>query len=268
MNDRVKITFGIITFNEEKNLARCLASIQSVADEILIVDSCSTDRTRAIAEAYNAVWHEIPWPGYVQQKNHVLRLASHDWIFSIDADEALSPLLLSEIRALKAQGIPEEIHGFSMPRCVFYDNRWIRHGDWYPDRLTRLFRRRSAQFTGGRVHERLELKGKTAQLRGDIEHYSFDGLEDHRSRCEKYARLWAEDKFEAGRSAPWFAPCLRSALRWFRGYILRGGFLDGRRGWQIATLSAHEVYLKYTLLRARHAAKNLKEAARTSGKTE
>jgi glycosyltransferase involved in cell wall biosynthesis len=249
MSDPIKITFGIITLNEEKNLARCLSSIQPVADEILIIDSYSTDGTRDIARSFNANWSQIAWPGYVEQKNNVLMLASHEWVFSIDADEALSPQLLKEIEFLKKRGITDEINGFSMPRCVFYEGAWIRHGDWYPDRLTRLFRRGPARFSGGRVHERLELCGKIASLNGEIEHYSFSDAQDHRNRCQKYARLWAEDKFESGRQATWFAPYLRSAFRWFRGYILRGGFLDGRRGRQIAGFSAYEVYLKYKLLR-------------------
>ena len=245
----MKITFGIITLNEEDNLARCLASIQSIADEILIVDSCSTDGTRAIAESFGAVWHEIPWPGYVAQKNNVLRLASHEWVFSIDADEAISPSLLGEIQRLKEEGASDEVQGYSMPRCVLYDNRWIRHGDWYPDRLTRLFRRASGHFTGGRVHERLELRGKVIALRGDIEHYSFKGASDHLNRGHQYARLWAEDKLAAGRKTNWLSPYLHSGFRWLRGYVLRGGFIDGRRGWQIARFSAREVFLKYSLLR-------------------
>lgn len=249
MNTNVKITFGIITFNEEKNLERCLASLHPLADEILVVDSCSTDSTRAIAKAFAVNWHEIPWPGYVQQKNNVLRLATHEWIFSIDADEALSPELFREIKELKARGIPANIQGFSMPRCVRYENRWIRHGDWYPDRLIRLFKRTAGRFTGGQVHERLELDGNVAALQGDIEHYSFEHAQDHQQRCQKYARLWAEDKFAAGRSSQWFTPYLHSGFRWFRGFILRGGFLDGRRGLQIARMSAYEVFLKYTLLR-------------------
>ena len=245
----MKITFGIITLNEEENLARCLASIQSIADEILIVDSCSTDGTRAIAESFGAVWHEIPWPGYVAQKNNVLRLASHEWVFSIDADEAISLSLLSEIQRLKYVGTSDEVQGYSMPRCVLYDNRWIRHGDWYPDRLTRLFRRASGHFTGGRVHERLELRGKVVALHGDIEHYSFKGASDHLNRGHQYARLWAEDKLAAGRTTNWLSPYLHSGFRWLRGYVLRGGFMDGRRGWQIALFSAREVFLKYSLLR-------------------
>lgn len=248
----MKITFGIITLNEAQNLPRCLASIQSVADEIVIVDSGSIDGTRSIADSFGAAWHEISWPGYVRQKNNVLELASHDWVFSIDADEALSPALLREIQQLKNAAPPEDVAGFSMPRCVFYDDRWIRHGDWYPDRLTRLFRKSLAKFTGGRVHERLELQGTVSKLAGEIEHHSFQGAEDHRQRCRKYARLWAEDKAEQGRNAHWITPFLRAGFRWFRGFIIKRGFMDGRRGWTIACMSAYEVFLKYSLLRKFH----------------
>ena len=246
----MKITFGIITLNEATNLERCLNSIKEVADEILIVDSGSTDRSRMISQQFNVRWIEIPWPGYVTQKNNVLQHAIHPWVFSIDADEALSPELLWEIKALKvSSNLGEDISGYSMPRCVFYDQRWIRHGDWYPDRLVRLFRKDCARFTGGRIHERLEIKGRTARLTGEIEHHSFKNQADHWERCQKYAALWAADKFEQGRTTNPLSPLLHAAFRWLRGYVLRCGFLNGRRGWQIAKLSAKEVFLKYRLLR-------------------
>ena len=246
----MKITFGIITLNEEPNLERCLNSIRQVADEILIIDSGSTDRSRVISERFNVRWMEIPWPGYVAQKNNVLHHARHPWVFSIDADEALSPELLQEIKALKVSSGPrEDISGYSMPRCVFYEQHWIRHGDWYPDRLVRLFRKERAKFTGGRIHERLEIKGRTARLKGEIEHHSFKNEADHWERCQKYAALWAADKFEQGRTANRLSPLLHAAFRWLRGYVFRCGFLNGRRGWQIARLCAKEVFLKYQLLR-------------------
>jgi glycosyltransferase involved in cell wall biosynthesis len=248
----MKITFGIITLNEETNLQRCLDSIQTVADEILIVDSQSTDRTREIAASFNAQWHVIPWEGYVRQKNHVLRLAAHPWIFSIDADEALSPELLAEIKALKTQPSPvdlTQISGFSMPRCVFYEQLWIRHGDWYPDRLVRLFKKEHAAFAGGRIHERLEVQGPIHALSGEIEHHSFKDSQDHLARCQKYARLWAEEKFELGKKAGVLDPALHALFRWIRGYLLRGGFLDGAQGLRIANFCAYEVFLKYRLLR-------------------
>lgn len=245
----MKITFGIITLNEERNLERCLSSIKPVADEILVVDSGSTDRTRTIALTFGAVVHEISWPGYVIQKNNVLALASNDWVFSLDADEALSPELLEQIRSIKAGPAKNDCAGFSMPRCVLYDNRWIRHGDWYPDRLTRLFRKSKAFFTGGLVHERLVIQGPVHPLSGDIEHHSFQDTPDHFERCRKYARLWAQDKYNQGRSASWVAPFLHSGFRFFRGYFLKLGFLDGPQGFRIAAISSYEVYLKYSLLR-------------------
>ncbi len=170
-------------------------------------------------------------------------------MFSLNADEELSPSLRDEIRALKQTVPTGGISGFSMPRCVLYEGRWIRHGDWYPDRLTRLFRRERVKFAGGRVHERLEISGAVTPLRGDLHHHSFRDAADHRARGDHYAKLWAQDKYEAGKTAGALSPALHGAFRWLRGYVLRRGFLDGTQGWRIAIISAQEVALKYRLLR-------------------
>ena len=247
---QMKITFGIITLNEESNLRRCLKSIESVADEITIVDCGSTDNSKSIADSFGARWIEIPWEGYVAQKNNVLRHATHPWVFSIDADEALSPRLLQEILNLRSAGnVPAEVSGYSMPRCVLYDNRWIRNGDWYPDRLVRLFRKENAEFVGGRIHERLQICGQISKLEGEIEHHSFKNRADHWDRCCRYAALWAADKLEEGKSCNGISAYAHASFRWIRGYLLRGGFLDGKQGLQIANLCAREVFLKYSLLR-------------------
>jgi hypothetical protein len=170
-------------------------------------------------------------------------------VFSLDADEAPSPELQAEIRQLRDGGEPQtSIAGYSMPRCVFYEGRWIRHGDWYPDRLVRLFRRSRGRFAGGKVHERLEIQGKIARLRGDLFHYSYQNQADQWARCQKYARLWAESQFEMGRRARAWDPWLHGGFRWLRGYLLRCGFLDGRQGLQIAKFCAREAALKYRLL--------------------
>ena len=187
--------------------------------------------------------------GFVAQKNRALALATYEWLFSIDADEELSPELREEVRAIKSSTPAPEVGGFDMPRCVFYESKWIRHGDWYPDRLVRLFRRDGARFVGGKVHERLEVKGNVHSLTGELYHHSFRDARDHWERCQKYARLWAETESDAGRTAGPIAPVSHAAFRWLRGYILRGGFLDGPQGWRIAAFSAKEVYLKYKLLR-------------------
>lgn len=244
----IKISLCIITLNEAANLERCLLSAADLVDEIVLVDSGSKDRTLEIARKFNARVVHQDWLGYVGQKNFALALAANDWVLSLDADEELSPKLHHEIAALKGGQAPQ-FSGFSMPRCVRYEGKWIRHGDWYPDRLVRLFRRSLACFAGGRVHERLEISGSTAELAGEIHHYSFRDAADHWKRCEMYARLWAETEFEKGRCVPAFAPVLHGSFRFIRAFLLKRGFLDGKLGFRIATNAAREVHLKYKLLR-------------------
>ena len=245
----MKISFCLITLNEELNLPRCLKSCADLADEIIILDSGSADKTQQIARQFGARWQHQDWLGFVAQKNKVLSLARNDWAFSLDADEELSAELRDEVRALKQADAPPGIAGFSMPRCVLYEGRWIRHGDWYPDRLVRLFRREGAKFAGGKVHERLEISGPVHSLRGDLYHYSFKDAADHWDRCQKYARLWAETRAEGGKRPGPLSPALHGAFRWLRGYIFRAGFLDGPQGWRIARLNAREAWLKYSLWR-------------------
>ena len=245
----MKISACLITLNEESNLRRCLQSCAGLVDEMVVVDSGSSDATETIAREFGVRWVHQDWLGFVGQKNHVLGLASHPWVLSIDADEEISPELAQEIARIKQTGAPDNVTGYSMPRCVLYEGRWIRHGDWYPDRLTRLYRKTGARFAGGKVHERLEVSaGRVESLRGDLFHYSFKDAADHWARCQKYARLWAETQHEAGRTFGPFAPWSRSAFRWLRGYWLRGGFLDGPQGWRIARMNAREVFLKHRLL--------------------
>jgi len=245
----VNISFCLITLNEEENLPRCLSSCANLADEIVVLDSGSTDGTRKIARQFGARVEHQDWLGYVGQKNKVLSLARHPWAFSLDADEELSPELRDEIRLLRRIEPAGDRSGFSLPRCVFYDGKWIRHGDWYPDRLVRLFRRARAKFAGGKVHERLEVDGRIVALHGELHHYSYKDAADHWARCQHYARLWAETQHEAGQRTNAMAPYLHAASRWLRGYVLRRGFVDGKQGWRIAGFCAREVFLKYRLLR-------------------
>jgi glycosyltransferase involved in cell wall biosynthesis len=245
----MKISFCLITLNEGKNLTRCLKSCADLADEIVVLDSGSTDDTEKTARQFNVRWQHQDWLGFVAQKNRVLSLAKNPWVFSLDADEELSPELRDEIKLLKGVEPADDRSGFSVNRCVCYEGKWIRHGDWYPDRLVRLFRRDRARFAGGKVHERLEIEGRVVKLWGELHHYSFTDAADHWARCQKYARLWAESQHEAGRTAGALAPTLHAFFRWLRAYVLRRGFLDGRLGWRIATYAAGEVFLKYRLLR-------------------
>ncbi|MFH1066550.1 MAG: glycosyltransferase family 2 protein [bacterium] len=243
----MKISACLITLNAERVLGRCLASVVSVADEIVVVDCGSVDRTCRIAEGFGARVAPHPWEGYVRQKNFAVSLASHEWILSIDADEELSPELIREIFALKQMSFKAD--GFFMPRVVYFQNRWIRFGDWHPDFLIRLFKKNKARFVGGAVHERLELAGTASHLRGEIFHYTYANREDHLQRMEKYSSLWAENACREGRRCAVWTPWLCAGWRLFRGFILKKGWKGGALGWQIARDCAYEVFLKYQKLR-------------------
>jgi len=247
----MKISLCIITLNEQDNLRRCLESALPIADEIVVVDSGSIDGTKEIAREFSAVWEHRDWEGYVNQKNYALSRASHEWVLSLDADESLSERLLSELLCFKTEKkIPSECAGFSMPRCVCYEGRWIRNGDWYPDRLVRLFKKSESIFIGDKVHERLYLEGEVGPLNGEIEHYSFKSAEDHKNRMDHYSKLWAESQYENGNQPGILSEYTHAFWSFIRGFFLRTGFMDGRVGWAIAITNASAVYLKYSRLRA------------------
>jgi len=248
----MKISACIITLNEERDLPRCLKSVAPVVEEILIVDSGSTDKTLEIAQQFGARVVAQDWLGYVGQKNFALGQAAHPWVLSIDADEELSAELTGSIARLKedpAADGPGAPNGYEISRLVFYRGRWIRHGDWYPDRLVRLFRRAGARFSGGRVHEKLELPGAHPILPGHLHHFTYANAADRAERCARYAALWAQTARDEGRRAAAWSPPLHAAARFAKGFLLKAGFLDGAIGWDIAMGNAREVWLKYKLLR-------------------
>lgn len=252
----MKISACVITLNEEKNLARCLQSLVPVVDEIIVVDSGSTDRTLEIAKQFKARIVEQRWLGYVGQKNFALEQAQYPWVLSIDADEELSHDLADALMSLhldpksEAPGAP---NGYQFSRMVHYRGRWIRHGDWYPDRLVRLFLRAEARFVGGQVHEKLELAGEHPILPGHLHHYTYQNAADRAARAAKYAELWARSAQERGRTAGPMTGPMHAVGRLLRGYVLKLGFLDGAVGWDVALGNAREVALKYRLLREMNA---------------
>jgi len=251
----MKISACLITLNEERNLPRCLASVAPLVDEIVVIDSGSTDATVAIAQKFGACVIRQDWLGYVGQKNFALAQAAHPWVLSIDADEEISPELAEAITRLKPAASNDTAvlgtapSGYAFSRIVFYRNKWVRHGDWYPDRLVRLFRRNKARFTGGRVHEKLELDGDSPTLPGHLHHFTYENATDRAARCAKYAELWAQSAHEEHRRAGPLSAPLHAAARLLKGYVLKLGFLDGTVGWDVAAGNAREVWLKYTLLR-------------------
>jgi len=248
----VKISACLIVCNEEKNLARCLTSVALLVDEIVVVDSGSTDRTAEIARSFGARVIGQPWLGYVGQKNFALDQASHPWVLSVDADEELSPELTAAVARLRgdpAADAPGAPNGYTVSRLVFYRGKWIHHGDWYPDRLVRLFRRAEARFTGGRVHEKLEIEGHHPLLPGDLHHFTYTDPADRAQRSATYAALWAQTAREAGRRTWPGIGVSHAALRFVRGLIFKRGLLDGAVGFDVAWGNAREVWLKYHLLR-------------------
>ena len=248
----MQISACLIVFNEEKNLARCLASVSQVVDEIVVIDSGSTDGTVELAKSLGARVMAQPWLGYVGQKNFALGQASHSWVLSIDADEELSTELLASITRVRNERAADgagEPNGYTVSRLVFYGGNWIRHGDWYPDRLVRLFRRTEARFTGGRVHEKLEIAGDHPLLSGDLHHYTYVDPADRTARSATYAALWAQTALEKNKRTWPGIGSVHAAVRFLRGYFLKQGYLDGPAGWDVAVGNAREVWLKYHLLR-------------------
>ena len=245
----------IITFNEERNIKRCLDSVVPVADEIIVVDSYSTDDTEALCRTYGRlrfVKHE--WEGFIQQKNFANSLASCDLILSIDADEALSEALTQSIQKIKEQDIADR--AWSMNRMMNYCGKWIRHCGWYPDAKVRIFARGKAVWTGKKVHETLSLERNTEveHIDGDLLHYSYYTQEEHWRRIEKYALLSAEEMAERGKKPNAFSAYLHAGWKFLRDYVFKAGFLDGGKGWAICRINAYGVWYKYR--KANELAKN------------
>lgn len=238
----MRISATIVTLNEESNIARAIESLRC-ADEIIVVDSGSGDRTREIAARLGARVIQEPWRGYAAQKNLAATCASWDWILSIDADESISEELEAEIADLKRAD--PDCAAYSMPRLAQYLGRWIRHGGWYPDRKVRLYDRRRAQWAGDYVHESVQVKGRIAELEGKLLHFTCDSLSDHLRTLDVYTTLAARELIDRRVDVPLRALAIDPAWTFFRTWILRRGFLDGPQGLAIAWMAALYTFLKY-----------------------
>lgn len=240
-----QLTAVIITYNEERNIARCLQSIHTIADEVVVVDSLSTDRTQEICGQFGVRFVSHPWEGYAPQKNYAHTLASHDLILSMDADEALSEELIASIAEVKKQDVEHKV--FSMNRLMNYCGTWILHGGWYPETKIRIFDRRYAEWENLKVHEVLKYPAdfEVVHLKGDILHYSYYTVEEHQRQFDKFATLWAEGAYERGKKVTMAGAYLHAFWRFVRDYIFKAGFLDGRYGWIIAKINADNVLQKY-----------------------
>ena len=232
----------LITLNEERRLARALASLAPVADEIIVVDSGSTDSTKEIARHAGASFFLRKWTNYAEQKNFAAAQAGSGWVLSLDADEELSTPLQTSLLEWKQRAPQFQVYEFS--RRAWYLGAWIRHSGWYPDFQRRLYRRDAAQFSGI-VHEALRFTGAPGRLAGDVLHYTIDTFAEHEEKVARYTTLAAQQMHAAGRKnwrgAQWFG----TTWSWAQNYFLRGGFLDGYRGALIAQMAARSVRLKY-----------------------
>ena len=242
--DRPRLSVTVITLNEEAEIGECLASV-AWADEIVVVDSGSADRTVEIAKKYTerVLYHE--WPGYAAQKNWALGQASHDWVLSLDADERVAPDLQAEIR----EALTAPAHaGYYIGRKNFFLGRWIRHGGWSPDYTIRLFDKRKGRFTEREVHEVVRLEGSAATLKHPIEHYTYRSLAAYQERVGRYAALAAREMRKKGRRFHAWDPVAHPLWTMFRMYFLRQGFRDGIDGLLLAGLYGYYTFLKYAKL--------------------
>jgi glycosyltransferase involved in cell wall biosynthesis len=240
-----KLSVTVITLNEAANIGDCLRAV-AWADDILVVDSGSTDGTPDLARACGARVIARDWPGYSEQKNFAAAQAAHDWVLSVDADERVTPDLAAEIRSVLA-GDPSEA-GFRMPRVTWHLGRWIRTTDWYPDYQLRLYHRARATWPPRRVHESVAASGEVGRLRGELQHFAYRDLRHHFATMDRYTTLAAEDMRASGRRAGVLDLTLHPLAAFLRNYVLRRGVLDGMAGFIVSAMNAYYVFLKFAKL--------------------
>lgn len=239
-----RISVVIITNNEENNLRRCLESVK-FADEIILNDSGSTDKTLDIAREFSCKVITTEFAGFGPAKQKALDLATGEWVLSIDADEEIDEELKSQIKSAIASG---DCDGYLLNRKSQFLGRWITHSGWYPDRILRLFRRNAARFTDSRVHEKVEVAGRTGNLSGHILHYTDPNISHYLLKLDRYTTLSAQMLHRDGKPFHCWYLLLKPVAIWVKMYILKRGFLDGLQGFMLAGLSAFHVYCKYAKL--------------------
>ena len=238
----MKISAAIITLNEERNISRAIESLRC-CDEIVVVDSGSTDRTVELAVKLGARVMDCNWRGYAGQKNFASDQCQNDWILSLDADEAVSEALEAEIWHIKKNG--PQFDAYTMPRLAQYLGRWILHSGWYPDRKVRLFDRRLAKWVGGYVHESVAVEGRIGHLDSNLLHFTCNSLSEHLRTMDRYTTLAAEQLVAQKTPVGWSQLAIDPPWTFFKTYVLQRGFLDGTEGLAIAYMAALYNFLKY-----------------------
>lgn len=238
-----------MTFNEERNIERCLLSVQEIADEIVVVDSFSTDKTEEICVGHGAGFSRHPFEGYIEQRRYSIEKASHDHVLVIDADEALSDELRASILAIKKNWTHD---GYEFNRLNSYCGQWIRHSGWYPDRKTRLFDRRKAKVKGKNPHDEIVMANGSSlkHLRGDLLHYTYLTVEEHIHQINRFTEIQAKGNFEKGVKPSCFSILFSPVYKFIRHYFFKLGFLDGYYGYLICRNMAYSTFLKHAKLKA------------------
>lgn len=245
----IKLSVVIITYNEERNIERCLLSVKEVADEIIVLDSFSSDKTQQICLKHGVSFHQHAFDGHIQQKNRAISHASNPHVLSLDADEALDETLIASIKTVKTNF---EKPGYYINRLTNYCGHWVKHCGWYPDAKLRLWDSRLGHWTGINPHDKYELfegDKNTGHLKGDILHYSYYSVEDHYKQVEYFTTIASKAYFEQGKRAPFYKLILNPTAKFIDHYLLHLGFLDGAAGFRISKISAYAAYLKYKKLR-------------------
>ncbi|WP_062059558.1 glycosyltransferase family 2 protein [Aquimarina longa] len=244
----VKLSAVIITFNEGKKIERCLSSLQGIVDEIVVVDSYSTDNTEEVCNQYNVKFIKQKFLGYIEQKNFAIDQATHEHIISLDGDEALSNELQDALIQLKSNWVYD---GYYMNRYNNFCGQWIKHSDWYPDRKLRAFKKGKGEWKGINPHDSFKLYNpkSATQLKGDILHWNYASYQEFNLKTDKFSTISAQSYYQLGKKAPIWKILLNPTWAFFKSYFLRLGFLDGLNGFVICVQTANITFLKYTKLR-------------------
>jgi glycosyltransferase involved in cell wall biosynthesis len=242
------ISVVIITYNEENNIERCIQTVLNIADEIVILDSVSTDKTKEICLKYPVKFYEQPFLGYVQQKNKALEFASYPHVLSLDADEALSNELIESIKKVKENWSAD---GYYFNRLTNFCGKWIKHTDWYPDRKLRLFHKKKGQWRGINPHDKyvLEDNCKTSYIKGNLLHYSFPTISHQMGVIEKFSSISAKEAYLKGKSANIFSILINPFWKFIKSYIIKLGFLDGYYGFVVCIMSSYATFIKYVKIK-------------------
>lgn len=239
------LSVSIITFNEEKNIARCLDSVKDIANEIVVIDSNSTDNTESICKQYGVKFYKQSFLGYIEQKNFALDHCKHNIVLCLDADECLSPALIQSIK--KAKQTDFQFDAYTMNRCTNFCGRWIKYGTWYPDKKLRLFNKQKGKWGGTNPHDKIEMQTgvKPSFLKGDIYHYSYYTIEEVLTQQNKFTTIQAKAMYEQGKRGNVLKLFLNPLIAFVSGYIFKLGFLNGADGFFIASTVAYNTMVKY-----------------------